>query len=222
VHRNREELGDDGVPLCAIERTPYQQLWIQWVSIQDLSLHLFDCPEKVERVADLMAQQARNVFDIVEHAPIDLINFPDNITAPLIGEPNFRKYCLPLYRELVDRLADRDIPVFCHMDGDLKPLWQAIGESGLRGLDSLSPPPDNDTSPAEAVTLWPDMRLFVNFPSSVHLQTPECIYQRAMEILNEAGHTGRLQIQISENVPPGVWRTSYPQIVRAIDDFGRP
>ena len=40
--------------------------------------------------------------------------------------------------------------------------------------------------------------------------------------LQQAGHTGRLQIQISENVPPGGWRKSYPEIVRAIRDFGKP
>ena len=66
------------------------------------------------------------------------------------------------------------------------------------------------------------MRLFVNFPSSVHLLEPDRIYARAMQILQEAGHTGRLWIQISENVPPGVWRTSYPEIVRATRDFGTP
>ena len=70
--------------------------------------------------------------------------------------------------------------------------------------------------------MWPEMRLMMNFPSSVHLQEPKKIYQRAMEILEEAGHSGRLQIQISENVPPGVWRKSYPEIVRAIRDFGKP
>ncbi|MCJ7750272.1 MAG: hypothetical protein MUQ65_04140 [Armatimonadetes bacterium] len=71
------------------------------------------------------------------------------------------------------------------------------------------------------------MRLRVNFPSSVYLKSPGAIYQRAQEqrareLLDEAGHTGRLQIQISENVPPGVWRKSYPQIVKAIHDFGKP
>ena len=70
--------------------------------------------------------------------------------------------------------------------------------------------------------MWPEMRLYVNFPSSVHLKSPEAIYQRVRELLDEAGHTGRLQIQISENVPPGVWRKSYPQIVKAIHDFGKP
>jgi hypothetical protein len=105
------------------------------------------------------------------------------------------------------------------MDGDLKPLWKAIGESGLRGIDSFSPPPDNDTSPADALREWPEMRLFLNFPSSVHAAEPARVYEAAMDILHQAGASGRLEIQISENVPPGVWRSSYPQIVRAIHDF---
>ena len=68
--------------------------------------------------------------------------------------------------------------------------------------------------------MWPQMRLWVNFPSSVHLARPERIYDTAAEILRQGGHTGRLQIQISENIPAGRWRVSYPQIVRAIRDFG--
>jgi hypothetical protein len=108
------------------------------------------------------------------------------------------------------------------MDGNLKPLWQAIAQSKVGGLDSFSPAPDNDTTVAEAVRLWPDKRLFINFPSSVHLQSPKDIYSEASNILETAGHTGNLQIQISENVPPSVWRQSIPPIIQAIEDFGRP
>ncbi|MGC9064695.1 MAG: hypothetical protein ACP5JL_08470, partial [bacterium] len=68
----------------------------------------------------------------------------------------------------------------------------------------------------------PEKRLFLNFPSSVHLEEPEEIYKEAKKILKEAGHSGRLWIQISENVPPGVWRKSFPQIVKAIEEFGPP
>ena len=69
---------------------------------------------------------------------------------------------------------------------------------------------------------WPEMRMAVNFPSSVHLTPPEQIYERACQLLEDAGYTGRLQIQISENMPPGTWRKSYPEIIRAINDFGQP
>ena len=121
------------------------------------------------------------------------------------------------YRVL--RPVGRRWKVFVHMDGDLKPLWKAIGESKIGGIDSLSPTPDNDTSIADAVRLWPEMRICLNFPSSIHLKEPQVIYNETMKILEQGGHTGRLQIQISENMPPGAWKRSYPQIVKAIRDF---
>ena len=219
------KLGDDGLPHTSIGRTPYQQLWIQWVSLEDLALHLVDCPELMEEVFEAMFAVQRDVFRVareaVDEAPVPYLNFGDNITAPMIGEDRFRKYCLSAYQELADTLSDchRDIPIAVHMDGDLKPLWSAISDSPVRLLDSFSPFPENDTSVADAARLWPEMRLCPNFPSSIHLAEPEVIYETTMEILKQGGRTGLLQIQISENMPPGVWKKSYPQIVRAIRDF---
>ena len=222
IEKARSELGEDGVPLVAIERTPFQQLWVQWVNIGNLAWHLVEFPERVQRCVDAMALVQRKIFEIVARAPVDFVDFPDNITAPVIGEANFLRYCVPFYNELADMLAERNVPVYVHMDGDLKPLWKAIGESGVRGLDSMSPPPDNDTSVAAAAAMWPEMRIHINFPSSVHLRSAQGVYEVAMEILQQGGHTGRLEIQISENVPPGAWKTSYPAIAKAIRDFGKP
>lgn len=218
--RDERELGDDGIPHTSMMRTPYQQLWIQWVSLEDLCIHMMDYPDLLDDVMSIIGRRLRDIFEIVRKAPIPYIVFPDNITAPTIGERYFRRYTMPYYQELAEMLSDRDMPIYVHMDGDLKPLWTAIGESGVRGLDSMSPPPDNDTSAGDAVTQWPEMRVGLNFPSSIHLASPEVIRETADRILAEAGHTGRLQIQISENVPPGVWRKSYPIIAQAIHEFG--
>jgi len=216
-------LGDDGLPLAAVLRTPYQQLWIQWTSLENLAWHLVEAPELMAEVIAELTRIEQQVFEVAYEAAKTLdfrfIDIPDNITAPVIGERYFRQYCLPLYQRLAEMMADFEIKVFCHMDGDLRPLWSAIGESGLLGIDSFSPPPDNDTTVAQALEMWPEIRLFVNFPSSVHLAPPEHIYATAMEILQQGGRSGRLQIQISENVPANAWRTSYPQIIRAIADF---
>lgn len=222
-HQSQRDLGDDGLPMPAVMRTPYQQLWVQWVSLEDLCLHLVDAPDVTGECLELLAQLELQVFEVVyqvaRREPVHFVDIPDNITAPTIGERYFRQYCLPLYQRFADMMSSLDVPIFVHMDGDLKPLWNAIAESGIRGLDSFSPPPDNDTSVAQALALWPEMRLFMNFPSSVHLAAPEAIYAATMDILAQDNHSGRLQIQISENVPPGIWRTSYPEIVRAIHDF---
>ncbi len=218
-------LGDDGLPIVRVERTPFQQMWVQWVSLADLCAHMVECPDAVEECFHLLANIGRRTFAVVREAAdeffVPYVDIPDNITAPAIGPRLFERYCLPLYQELSAMMAEKDIPVFVHMDGDLKPLWSLIGESGVRGLDSMSPPPDNDTSVADAIREWPEMRLGVNFPSSVHLAEPEVIYETASRLIYEAGHSGRLQIQISENVPRDVWRKSYPEIVRAIRDSSR-
>ena len=222
------ELGDDGLPHVSLGRTPYQQLWVEWVSLQDLCLHLADEPDLMAEVTGAIGDVVRRIMAVAceaaAEAAVPYLTFADNITAPVIGPTWFGRYCVPFYRELADMLAERglDVPVYVHMDGDLRPLWDAIGVSGVRGLDSLSPPPDNDTSLAQAAALWPDMRLGPNFPSSVHLRPAEAVRAVAEEMLAQAGHTGRLQIQISENVPPGRWRVSFPEIARAIADFGPP
>ncbi len=212
----RRELGEDGLPLVRVERSPFQQLWIQWVNLEDLVCHMMDDPERVAICIAALQRRQRDVFGAIASLDVDFVDFPDNITAPVIGETWFRQYCLPDYDELADRL---DVPVYVHMDGDLAPLYAAIGESKVSGLDSLSPPPDNDTSPGAALAMWPYMRVAVNFPSSVHLAPPEQVYRTTMDLLEQGGGSGRLQIQISENVPPSCWPRSFPQIVRAIHDF---
>ncbi len=216
------ELGEDGLPMVSTHRTAWQQLWVQWVGLEDLSWHFAENEDRVMRTVGLLNRIQRQIFDCICRLKPPFVDFPDNITAPTIGRANFERFCAPMYRELSARLAEFGSLAFCHMDGELKPLWDLIGESGLRGLDSFTPVPDNDTTVADAVRLWPEMRLFTNFPSSVHLMEPQQIREHARAILQQGGNTGRLEIQISENVPPGVWRKSVPVIVEEIEAFGTP
>ena len=108
------------------------------------------------------------------------------------------------------------------MDGDLKPLAKIIANLNIKGIESFTPYPDSDMSISEAVSIWPDKRLLLNFPSSVHLSGPKAVYQKTEEILEEAGHSGYLQIQISERAPSKAWQKTFPEIVKAIKKFGAP
>ena len=214
--------GDDGMAMAWIERTPYQQLWVEWVGLGNLGIHMVDFPDHVHRTMELLRSRARRTFEIAALSPAPFIEMPDNITAPAIGPKRFLEYCVPLYNELASMLADRGALVFVHMDGELQGLWDAIAASDVGGLDSFTPAPDTGTPVEQAVAMCPDLRLWVNFPASLHLASPEEIREAAEGILRAAGHTGRLQLQITENIAAGTWPTSLPIIADAIESFGRP
>jgi hypothetical protein len=216
------ELGETGLAKAEVERSPYQQLWIEWTGLEALSYHIADFPDHVAQTIERLNKRARQTFKIAYNSPAPFIDIPDNITAPAIGPKKFRKYVAPLYDELAGMLAERNAPLFIHMDGLLKPLQKEIAQSGVIGMDSFSPIPDCDMTVSEALEAWPEKILWVNFPGTVHMQTPEKIRDTAEEILESAGHSGKLQIQISENVPLNCWRTSFPVIVDAIERFGKP
>lgn len=221
-YRDCAELGEEGLPVPYVGRTPWQELWIDWAGLEGLSYHLADWPNHVEHTLALLERRARQIYEVARFSPAPYAMINDCLTAPAIGPARFRKYCVPLYDELAGMLAERGAPVYVHMDGLLKPLWQDIARSRVGGIESFTPVPDCDTTVAEAVAFWPNKRLLVNFPSSIHLAPPAEIRATADEILAAAGHTGRLQIQISENVPLNVWRTSFPIIAEAIEAFGTP
>ncbi len=217
--RHERELGDDGFAMVALQRSAWQQLWVEWVGMGDLAYHFSEDEDRVCRTMARMDHIQRAMFDCVCRFRPVLVDFTDNITSSMIGPERFARFCVPQYRELAGRLEGTGTKVVCHMDGDLKPLWDLIGKSGLNGIDSFSPAPDNDTRVDEALRMWPDKFLMMNFPSSVHLRSPDEIRAVTRDILAAAGSSGRLQIQISENVPPGVWRTSIPAIVETIREF---
>jgi len=105
------------------------------------------------------------------------------------------------------------------MDGDLKPLWPQIAGSSITALESFTPPPDSDTTVTDALNLRDDLRLLVNFTSSVHLRPAEEIYAHALALLREGAPSGKMWFQLSENMPPGAWKKSLPMILKAIDDY---
>ncbi|MFP4056795.1 MAG: hypothetical protein ACLF0G_07990 [Candidatus Brocadiia bacterium] len=214
-------LGEDGLPLTAVERTPYQQLWVQWAGLENLAVHLAEQPQVVEETLELLAAQARQVFEVAARSPAPFVDFPDNITAPVVGAERFRRWCVPFYDDLAGMLGESGRRVFVHMDGDLRPLHTAIGQSRVGGIDSFSPCPDGDTRLAEARSAWPQMRLWANFPSSCHLRPYREVRAVAERLLEEDGRSGLLQLQVSENVPRQAWRTSYRAIAEAVEAFDR-
>lgn len=219
-------VGDDGLPYCTTARTPYQVLVTEYADIEQLAYIMMDYPEIYEEACDALGNHFLDICDVITNVSKDIdipiVDIPENITAPLIGKKIYKETCMPYYIRFKEKIGDTKITLFSHIDGEIKGIWDEVKASALDGIDSFTPIPTGDTTISEALSLWDHGRIMCNFPSSVHIAPEEEIYKTAKQILEDGGHSKRMWIAISENVPERAWKTSFTQIVRAIDDFGRP
>jgi hypothetical protein len=104
-----------------------------------------------------------------------------------------------------------------HLDGLTKPYAADLRDSPLDYIEALTPPPDCDVSVAEAHQFWPDKALWVNFPSSVHLESLDRIRQVTRELLSEARPHRRFLLGITEDVPPDRWADNFRAILNEVN-----
>jgi len=216
-------VGNAGIPMVCVTRTPFQQMWVFWVSLERLCVDMVEYGDVVcaclERLAELKADELKTIARLRRTIPFKLLNFPDNITAPAIGRKYFARYCVPYYNLAREYLEDYSVLISVHTDGDLAPLHDKIRDSAITALESYTPPPDTDTSVKQALMIRENMRLFMNFTSSVHVRSEREVYSHAMHLLEEAAPSGRVWMQLSEDIPPGRWKTNIPMLLQAIDDY---
>ena len=216
----RKQYGERAVQNTAVGRTPFQCLAYEYLGVEQLSLDYYDYPDTVQGVLQVLNERQNELDRIYAESPAEIINFPDNITSIVVGRDRFAKYCLPRYKHMADALRGTGKILVAHMDGMLRNLADLIAESPLTSLEAFTPSPDSDVSVADARRFWPDKRIWINYPSSVHLFSPDVIYRQTRTLLEEAAPLRGFLIGVTENIPPTCWRKSMAAIDKAITEWG--
>ena len=151
-------------------------------------------------------------------SPAGHANYGGNVTPEIIGLENFETYFVPHYQEAAEVMHRQGKLIGCHFDANTRLLAKAIGGTALDYLEAFTPAPDTDMTLAEARAAWPDKVLWINFPSSVHLQPDATVEAVTVDLLEQAGGLDGLLVGITEDMPPERWQDS----CRAIMNGPRP
>ena len=143
----------------------------------------------------------------------------DNITADVVGSERFRNYCVPVYEMLRNHIRGTDKKFAVHMDGRLASLKEEIGETEFHIVEGFTPPPVGDVSVREARESWPEKALWINFTSSIHVDTPERIEAHTRQLLQEAGGKRGFAVGVTEDVPLEAMERSLDVISRVLREY---
>jgi hypothetical protein len=214
-----EDLGEDGVVLGRIDRSPFQKLLIELAKPE---MFLVDVCSEESHVLDLLATIAaktEQTLDWLAESPAEIIWQPENITADMCPPRCFAKYCVPYYQKVATRLNGK--PYMVHLDGKLKALAPLIKGCSFTGVESFSyEEMGNDLPFSEAAKAWPDMVILPNFPSSLCDKSEDEIKRFLDEKLREAGNAP-FMIQISEDIDHAQWERVLPIVTQHLSEYGR-
>jgi hypothetical protein len=214
-----ENLGGDGLALAWATRSPYQQMFIELMGIERLSLDRADGLPEFESLRKALEEQHEKIYRMAAESPATLIWCPDNLTDLVAGGEVFESYYIPYYNRMARLLRDAGKIMVTHMDGRLGSLVEAIGRSEIGVVEAFTPPPMGDLSVAEAKAAWPDKVIWANFPGSVFLQEPDEIRDFTVRLLREAMVGGRFILGVTENIPQSVRSMALLSVADGIAEY---
>lgn len=145
-----QEYSDLGLPALYIPRVNIQKLFHEYMGIEGTFYALQDYPDTVEACFAAMASNQDRYMDVLLETPFEWVNYADNIHCGLLPPELFLKYVLPVYQHRNERLQKKGFFTFSHWDGDVKALLPYIKETGLDGIEAITPFPQGDVSLKEA------------------------------------------------------------------------
>lgn len=140
------EWGDLGAPVMFMPRMNVQCLYIEKMGVKNGLYAIYDWPAAIEGFFEALHDSHDQLIDLINASPIRMINFGENVHAGTLSPPLFEQYHLPECQHRARRLHAAGKHVYSHWDGDTKPLLRYAQDTGLDGIEAITPKPQGDVT----------------------------------------------------------------------------
>ena len=161
----QREIGDLGAPTMYMPRMNVQSLYIEKMGVEKGIYALYDWTDEVEAYFRALEECHDRLIDVINASPIEIINFGENVHAGTLSPLLFLKYHLPACQRRCERLHGAGKFITSHWDGDVKPLLPYARETGLDGIEAITPRPQGDVTLEEVKEALGDMFLLDGIPA---------------------------------------------------------
>jgi len=138
-------IGDRGLHIPTLEPSPVQQLLQMDMGVANFYHLLQDHPREMAALLDAMHACRMQEYEIVaRRSPAPALILVENTSTTLISPALYRRLSLPQVRGFVAACHRHGKKAILHMCGLLRGLLPELAETGLDGINGLTPPPVGD------------------------------------------------------------------------------
>jgi len=169
-------VGDRCAPMVYLPRVNMLRILLEFVGWEQTVYALADNRDLITRLVRVINETDTAILEAIAASPVELINFGDNVDEYLVSPPLFQEFVLPEYQRRTALLHAAGKFTFSHYDGNVKHLLKYTRQTGLDGLEALTPQPQGDLTLEEMKgALGDDLILLDGIPMTSFL--PDSDYQ---------------------------------------------
>jgi len=192
----------DAIPLRAnLKRTPVMWLIVGIMGFKRTVTMIWKHAEEMKEFMGVLEAEHVKQIEAYRGKPVAELNFGDNMHQDLCPPPYFKEYVIPFYQRVMPRVHAQGMVASSHFDGYLKQLLPLVGETGLDGLECVTPQPQGDVTLAEMKEGMGDMFLRDGIPAvyMCHWTPVETLKSHVRELMET--FYPRLILGISDLLP---------------------
>jgi hypothetical protein len=192
-------------PRAQIERPPILRLVIGMMGLNKTVIGLWKHPKEMEELMELMTQDVEKQVAAYADTPIVELCASSNLHQDLCSPTLYKKYVVPYWQRITRQIHDVGMYASAHWDGYVKDILPLLKETGLDGVECVTPKPQGDVTMEEMKKYIIDEGMFLRdgipailFTTRYPVEELEAVTRRILDLL---GTSGRLQLGISDLLP---------------------
>ena len=201
VAEAQRAMGEDGLVLCRMMRSPMQRLLTEWMGTLGVSYALADDRKALDQLVDRMAAKDEEALAIASRSPAEALWSAENLTGDIVGPEMFSRYHKPYYERATRALRSKGKLYGVHMDGRLRSLKEVIGSTAMDFVEGFTPPPLGDLGLEEARAAWPDKAIWLNIPGNIFLGGDREVIRALQDLLRRGMAAGGFLLTLTEEFP---------------------
>jgi hypothetical protein len=142
--RAAREVGHRAEPTVMLSSSGFTELIKSYCGLVDTFYMLYDHPAEVEAYLDACDRRDDRLITAALELPCRIFNLGDHATNEFTPPPILKKYLLPRWQRIADRLHAAGRFVCSHWDGNSVTMLPFARETRLDALEALTPAPMGD------------------------------------------------------------------------------
>jgi hypothetical protein len=221
--RRYDLVGDMGVVLCYLPKSPLMQLIALYAGIESVVMLWMDYKAEFNVFMEVLRQKSDEAAEVALNSPAECLMIPENLSSEVVGKRFFHDYAEDYLRFWVQRIDEMGKYSFIHMDGTLKGLIAEVGDIGFSVMEALTPKPVGDLSLLEIEErvdksiIWGGIP-GIYFTSQIKEEEFDRLVIKTLEIMKRQP---RFVLGVSDQVPPDGLEKRIRRVGELVVRFGR-